>query len=88
MLALSGVMHKVTLLHAEVTILRETNELISKRRRAKVTRLRQGRLLSLQNGQELQDEKDVVQQVRHETQSTSGQKPRVEMHVRHCGNCG
>ena len=83
----SGVMHKLILLQAEVTILRKANEVLSKRRRAKKTRLQQGGLLSLQNGQGLQDEKDIAQQVRQETQSRSGRKPRVEMHARRCGNC-
>jgi hypothetical protein len=84
----SVVMHKLTLLQAEVTALREANELLSKRRRAKKTRLRQGGSLSLQNGQELQDEKDVAQQIKQETQSGSGRKPRVETRARRCGNCG
>jgi hypothetical protein len=83
-----GVMHRVTLLEAEVATLRKANEVLSKRRRAKKTRLRQGGSLSLQDGQDLQDEKDVAQQLKQETQSGSGRKPKAEVRARRCGNCG
>jgi hypothetical protein len=84
----SGMMHQVALLKAEVTALREANKVLSKRRRARKTRLCQGGSLTLQEGQDLQDQIDVIQQVKRETQAGSGRKPRTEVCARRCGNCG
>ena len=46
-------MHQVALLRAEVQDLRRANETLSKRRKAKRTRLHQGGSLTLQEGQDL-----------------------------------
>ena len=86
--ATSKVMSKLALLKSENQILQQTNEELSKRRRAKKTRLRQGGSLSLQEAQDLQDQKDVAQQVRQELQAGSGRKARAETRARRCGNCG
>ena len=51
-------------------------------------RLRQGGSLSVQDGQDLQDENDVAQQIREEERAGSGRKPRTETRARHCGKCG
>ena len=83
-----GMMHTVALLKAEVTALRKANETLSKRRRVKKTRLRQGGSLSLQDAQDLRDQIDVEQQVKQETQASSGRKARTETHARRCGICG
>ena len=83
----SKIMHELALLQSEVQILRQANEGLSKRRRAKKTRLRQGGSLSQQEAQELQDDRDLAQQVKQETQANSGRKPREETHARRCGNC-
>ncbi|KAJ5621159.1 hypothetical protein N7510_005143 [Penicillium lagena] len=84
----SKIMHKLALLQSEVQILRQANEELSKRRRAKKTRLRQGRSLSQQEAQDLQDERDIMQQIKQETQARSGRKPRQETRARRCSNCG
>jgi hypothetical protein len=84
----SKIMHELVLLKTEVKNLREANEVLSKRRRAKKTRIRQGGSVSQQEAEELQDERDVADQVKQETQASSGRKPRVESRARHCGNCG
>ena len=84
----SKIMHKLALLQSEVQILRQANEELSKRRRAKKTRLRQGGSLSQQEAQDLQDERDIMQQIKQETQARSGRKPRQETRARRCGNCG
>ena len=81
-------MLQLALLKAENQDLRQANEVLSKRRRAKKTRLRQGGSLSQQEAQDLQDERDVVQQVEQETKASSGRKPREETRARRCGNCG
>jgi hypothetical protein len=81
-------MHQLALLKAENQNLRQANEVLSKRRRAKKTRLQQGGSLSQRVAQELQDERDVMQQVEQEIRASSGRKPREETRARRCGRCG
>jgi len=81
-------MHQITLLRSEVGILRAENETLSRRRRAKKTRLRQGGSMTLAEGQDVQAQNGVDVQVRQETQQGRGRKPRVEINKRHCGVCG
>ena len=83
-----GIMHKMALLRAEVDQLRAANATVSRRRRARKTRLRQGGCMTIGEGQALQDEKDVEQQVKLENRQSRGRKPRVEMRGRRCGTCG
>jgi hypothetical protein len=83
----SQIMHQLALLKAENQNLRQANEVLSKRRRARKTRLRQGGSLSQQEAQDLQDERDVMQQVEQETKASSGRKPREETRARRCGKC-
>ena len=78
----------MALMQAETRDLRGANEALSKRRRAKEKRLRQGGSLTVQGGQDLQAQKDVEMQIREETQAGSGRKPRTETHARRCGRCG
>ncbi|KFY94285.1 hypothetical protein V500_03350 [Pseudogymnoascus sp. VKM F-4518 (FW-2643)] len=81
-------MHQLALLKAENQNLRQANKVLSKRRKARKTRLQQGGSLSQQGAQELQDERDVVQQVEQEIRASSGRKPREETCARRCGKCG
>jgi hypothetical protein len=83
----SKIMHQLALLKAENQNLRQANEELSKRRRAKKLYLRQGGSLSQQEAQVLQDERDVAQQVKQEIRASSGRKPREETRARRCGNC-
>ena len=80
-------MHKLALLRAENQSLRQANEELSKRRRAKKTRLRQGGSLSQQDAELLQDERDIEQQVKQEVRASGVRKPREETRARRCGNC-
>ncbi|KFZ24500.1 hypothetical protein V502_01021 [Pseudogymnoascus sp. VKM F-4520 (FW-2644)] len=50
-------------------------------------RLRQGGSLSVQDGQDLQDENDVAQQIREEERASSSRKPRTETRAQRCGKC-
>jgi hypothetical protein len=84
----SKMMHQLALLKAENQILQQGIEELSKRRRAKKTRLRQGGSLSQQEAQDLQDERDLAQQLKQETQASIDRKPREETRARRCGNCG
>jgi hypothetical protein len=81
-------MYQLALLKAENQNLREANETLSKRWRAKKTRLQDGGSLSQQDAQDLQDKKDVALQVEQERKANSGRKPREELRARRCGNCG
>jgi hypothetical protein len=83
-----AVMHEVTLLRAEVSGLRKANEALSKRRRAKKTRLRLGGSLSTQEVQDLVDQKGVDEQLIGETQEEGGRRQRTQRGPRHCSNCG
>lgn len=84
----SQIMHKMALMQAELWDLRAANEVLSKRRRAKKQRLRQGGSLSVQDAQDLQGQRDVEMQIKEETRAGSGRKPRVETRARRCGTCG
>ncbi|KFY28516.1 hypothetical protein V491_00427 [Pseudogymnoascus sp. VKM F-3775] len=81
-------MHQFALLKAENQHLQQANEVLSKCRRARKTRLQQGGTLSQQVAQELQDEKDVVQQIEQEIKASGGRKPREETRAHRCGKCG
>ncbi len=73
---------------AEVEQLREANSTLSKRRRARKTRLHQGGSMTIAEGQALQDQKDVEKQVQEDLRRNSGRKWRVEPKARRCGVCG
>ena len=81
-------MYQLALLKAENQNLREANKTLSKRRRAKKTRLRQGGSLSQQEAQDLLDNKDAALQVEQERKASSSRKPREETRAQRCGNCG
>lgn len=81
-------MHELALLKAENQTLRQANQALSKRRRAKKTRLQQGGSLSQREAEDLQDKRDVVQQVQQEVRVSRGRKPVAETHIRCCSNCG
>ncbi len=58
-----GIIHRIALLKAENKQLRTTNTTLSKRRRARKIQLRQGGSITIAEGQALQDQKDIQQQV-------------------------
>lgn len=84
----TAVMHEVALLRAQVRGLQAANELVSKRRRARKTRLRAEGSLSIQEARDLKAQMDVDIQVKDETQAQSSRKARVETRSRRCGVCG
>ena len=81
-------MHRFALLEGEVASLRKANEILSKRRRAKNTRIKRGGPLSFQDGQALVDQKDVNGQIEQEIHENGGRRRRVETRERRCGRCG
>ena len=83
-----GLMHKMALLKAEVNQLQEANAILSKRRRARKTRLCKGGSMTIAEGQAIQDQNDVDEQIKQEDRQIRGRKPRDERKGRRCGVCG
>ena len=80
--------HMVTLLTSEVRTLQKANDALSKRRRAKKTRLQLGGALTVGDTQDLLTQKDVKEQLEEEMSQVSGRKKSAQPTQRHCGNCG
>lgn len=81
-------MDQIDLLKSENRIHREENETFIRRRNAKKSRVRQGDIMALGEGQELQAQNVVDVQVKQEMQQSSGRKPRTETKLQQCGVCG
>ncbi|KAL2018622.1 hypothetical protein VTK56DRAFT_592 [Thermocarpiscus australiensis] len=83
-----AVMHQVALLQAEVSTLRKANEALSKRRKAKKTRVRLGGSLTVQEAKDLLDQNAIGGEVVQETQPDGGGSGGAHMKVRCCRMCG
>ncbi|KFZ24878.1 hypothetical protein V502_00643 [Pseudogymnoascus sp. VKM F-4520 (FW-2644)] len=81
------IMHKLTLVQSEVQLMQGELETLSKRRRAKKTRLRQGGCMSIAEAEDLQAQNEVNMQMKQETQQSSGWKPRVDSAPQRCRTC-
>ncbi|KAL2016999.1 hypothetical protein VTK56DRAFT_2680 [Thermocarpiscus australiensis] len=84
----TAVMHQMALLTAEVSSLRKANEALSKRRRAKKTRVHLGGSLVIQDAKDLLGQKavggEIVQEIQQDSSGTRGGRTKV----RCCGVCG
>jgi hypothetical protein len=80
-------MHRLVFLEEENRRLRKAQVLLSKRQKAKKSRIQEGGSLSQQEAQEIADKRDVEQQIEQETRGSLGRKPRVETRPRRCGTC-
>ncbi|KAJ3534342.1 hypothetical protein NM208_g7577 [Fusarium decemcellulare] len=83
-----AVMHKVALLAAENKDLREANVILSRRRRAKRTRLQKRGVMTVEEGRQAIDQMDVDAQVAAESSRSGGRGRSVGPGVRRCGVCG
>jgi hypothetical protein len=63
----TAIMHQIVFLRREVETLRKANEGLSKRRRAKKTRVRLGGTLIVQGAEDILDQRDIDKQVAQET---------------------
>jgi hypothetical protein len=81
-------MHQVALLQAENASLRKANEALSKRRRAKRTRVQLGGSLAVEDAKDLLDQKAIVGEVAQEMQPDGGGIGGARTKVRCCGVCG
>jgi hypothetical protein len=61
--------HKITLLIAEIRIFRKTNKTLSKCRRAKKTRIRQGGIFTIKDTRDILAQRDTKEQVQHNKHS-------------------
>lgn len=82
------VMHKMALMEQEILDLRTANELLSKRRRAKKTRLRLGGSLSQQEAEQIQEERGLMAEGDGDMPRGRGRTEGAEPRVRRCKNCG
>jgi hypothetical protein len=83
-----AVMHQVALLRSEVSSLRKANEALSKRRRAKKTRVQLGGSLTVQDAKDLLDQNAVGGEAVQETQPDGSGSGGARTKVRCCGVCG
>jgi hypothetical protein len=82
-----AVSHQLTLLTSEVKALRDANEALSKRRRAKRTRLQDSGPLTGEEASQLLVEKGVVEQEGRDEGAGEGSSKRHKMGARLCGIC-
>ena len=80
--------HEVTLLSAEIRTLRKANEALSKRRRAKKTRVRQGGALTVEESLDIIAQKDAEEQVQRDKRSKEGSQNEGQSTARRCNLCG
>lgn len=85
---MSKMAHKLVLLEAELQDVRTANEVLSKRRRAKKTRLRQGESLSFQEAEDLAAAEEVNTQINTEVKDNMSRTKEGDLRLRRCGNCG
>jgi hypothetical protein len=84
----TAIMHENALLKARVRDLEQANEILSRRRRAKRTRLQNRGSMTIQEGQDSIDQMDVSTQVLAESSRSGGQGSSARPRVRRCGTCG
>ena len=80
--------HENTLLHAEIRSLRTANEALSKRRRAKKSRIREGGVLTIGDAHDILAQGEVDEQIRRDKRSGDRNQGDGNLTVRRCGTCG
>ncbi|RDW79427.1 hypothetical protein BP6252_04065 [Coleophoma cylindrospora] len=83
-----AMMHEVALLRAEVSTLRRANEALSKRRRAKRTRLQHGGTLTVGEAQSMMAQADVDAQLKQEVHQSRRNRSGAPAKARCCRTCG
>ncbi|KAJ0133613.1 Uncharacterized protein HZ326_23331 [Fusarium oxysporum f. sp. albedinis] len=81
-------MHEVVLLRSELRNLRDANEILSRRRRTKRTRLQHGGAMTVQEASQVIDQMDVDTQAAAESSRSSGRGRSKRPGGRRCGVCG
>jgi hypothetical protein len=83
-----AIMHENALLRAELREVRDANDILSRRRRAKRTRLQKGGVMTVGEARDLIDQMDVDMQVVAESSRNGGQGRSARPGVRRCSVCG
>ena len=81
-------MHSVALLKDRIETLEMANQAVSKRRRAKRTRIHQEGSLTIQDAQALLDGKSVDRHVQQEMRQNGSSSRGAPGRERRCGTCG
>ncbi|KAJ0132800.1 hypothetical protein HZ326_24130 [Fusarium oxysporum f. sp. albedinis] len=81
-------MDEMALLRAELQDVRQANETLSRRRRAKRTRLKKGGAITVEEGRRAIDQIDGGTQVVAESSRGGGQEGSARVKERRCGICG
>jgi hypothetical protein len=84
----SILLHKIALQEAEIRELRQANDTLSRRRRAKRTRLQRRGNITIGNAQDPIDQTDVNTQVIAESSRSGGHERSQGPKVRQCSICG
>jgi hypothetical protein len=80
--------HELTLANAEIRTLRQANQALSKRRRAKRTRVCQGGVLTVKDAHDVLAQREVDEQIRRDKRSREGRQNEGQSTGRHCSTCG
>jgi len=80
--------HQATLMSEEIRTLRKANEALGKRRRAKKNRLRFKGAVTIEDGQDELDQRDVDEQIMTEAAESRGRDRGRQAGKRQCGKCG
>ena len=84
----TSIMHEVALLRAENLALCKANEGLSKRRKAKRTRVQHKGSLSIQEARDLLDQKDAEEQMLQEDRQGGSSSKGSRTKARCCSKCG
>ena len=79
--------HQVTLLTAETRTLRKANKALSKHRRAKKNRIRQGGALTIENAHDILAQEEVDEQIRRDKRSGGVDRSKGNSTARRYGTC-
>lgn len=80
--------HEVVLMSAEIRTLRSANEALSKRRRAKKTRIHHGSALPVGDAHDVLFQREVTEQIKRERRSGGVGENEGKSSMRRCGTCG
>jgi len=77
--------HYITLLSAENYILRQANEALSRRRRAKKTHVHQGGVITVEDTYNVLSQREVTEQIKHDKRSREVSKNEGKSDIQCCG---
>jgi len=83
-----SIAHSMTLMQKEIHDLRAANQALSKRRRARKTRVRKGGALSVGDAQDIIAQKDAEALVARDKRENGRGRGAPPGGIRRCGNCG